>query len=310
MKLLLAFDRYWFAPAPAARLAILRLLIGASALVYLLIRFQNLRSVGHFDPADFHPVGLAAALSAPLPAPLVTGLTLLAVLTAVPFLIGFRYRVFGPLFAAVFLWVTTYRNSFGMVFHTENLLCVQLLLVGLAPAADAFSFDARRLATPPEPAGHYGWAIRAMTWVIVIAYVLAGLAKLKLAGFTWLDGELLRRHIAYDNLRKLELGSFHAPLGAVLVRYSVPFQAFAILTVFIELGAPIALLGRRFAIAWCLAAWLFHIGVIALMAIPFPYQLAFVAYAPFFEVERYRALPAYLRSIPSRVRASLTRHPA
>lgn len=295
MNLLRAFDRYWLAPVPAARLALLRILIGAYALLYLVVRFPNLRSVARFDRIDFHPVGLAAVLSEPLPSSVVTALPLLALACAVPFVVGFRYRIFGPLFAALFLWVTTYRNSFGMIFHTENLLSLQLLLVGLAPAADAFSLDARRLAAAPEPDGRYGWAIRAMVWVTVIAYVLAGIAKLKLAGFTWLDGELLRRHIAHDNLRKLELGSYHAPLGAALVRYAAPFQLFAVLTVLIELGAPTALLGRRLAIVWCLAAWCFHVGVLALMAIPFPYQLSLIAYAPFVEVERFRELVAGLR---------------
>ena len=214
----------------------------------------------------------------------------MALASAVPFVLGFRYRICGPLFGVAFLWVTTYRNSFGMVFHTENLLSLQLLLLALAPAADAFSVDAQRLGSAPEPDGRYGWAIRAMTWVTVIAYVLAGLAKLKLAGLGWVDGELLRRHIAHDNLRKIELGSFHAPIGAALVRYAAPFQALSVLTLLIELGAPIALLGRRFSLVWCLAAWLFHVGVLALMAIPFPYQLSLIAYAPFFEVERWREL--------------------
>jgi hypothetical protein len=279
---------------PAARLALLRILIGGYALIYLLVRFQNLRSVARFDRADFHPVGLARVLTEPLPNAIVTGLTLLALAGAVPFVLGFRYRIFGPLFAIAFLWVTTYRNSFGMVFHTENLLALQLLLLGVAPAADAFSLGTPAVAAP-EADARYGWPIRAMTWITVIAYVLAGIAKLKLAGFTWLDGELLRRHIAHDNLRKLELGSFHAPLGAALVRYTAPFQLFSLLTLAIELGAPIALLGRRWGLVWCLAAWLFHVGVLALMAIPFPYQLSLIAYAPFFEVERWRELWSRLR---------------
>lgn len=34
---------------------------------------------------------------------------------------------------------------------------------------------------------------------------------------------------------------------------------------------------------------LFHVGVLVLMAIPFFYQLSFVAFAPFFPVERLAA---------------------
>src|SRR5690606_24095402 len=58
----------------------------------------------------------------------------------------------------------------------------------------------------------------------------------------------------------------------------------------VELGAPLALLHRRVAHAWVAAAWCFHAGVLALMAIAFPYQLAVVAFAPLLPVERLRWL--------------------
>jgi hypothetical protein len=47
----------------------------------------------------------------------------------------------------------------------------------------------------------------------------------------------------------------------------------------VELGAPLALLGGRIRTAWIAAAWLFHLGVLVLMAILFIYPLTGVAYA-------------------------------
>ena len=38
--------------------------------------------------------------------------------------------------------MTTYRSSFGMIFHTENLWVVHVALLATAPAADAWSIDA------------------------------------------------------------------------------------------------------------------------------------------------------------------------
>ena len=49
----------------------------------------------------------------------------------------------------------------------------------------------------------------------------------------------------------------------------------------VELGAPLALSSRRVAWLWVAAAWLFHIGILAAMAIVFPYQLSGIAYASF-----------------------------
>ena len=39
------------------------------------------------------------------------------------------------------------------------------------------------------------------------------------------------------------------------------------------------------ATRWVAAAWLFHVGIAAVMAITFPYPLCRVAFAPFYDVE-------------------------
>ena len=62
----------------------------------------------------------------------------------VAFMLGYRYRWCAPVFAIALLWITSYRSSFGMKFHTENLLVLHILLLAFAPAADACSLDARR----------------------------------------------------------------------------------------------------------------------------------------------------------------------
>ncbi len=300
MTILSAFDRYWFPAMPAARLATVRILVVAFALAYLMFGFDAVTDVGRFGADHFAPAGLAQVLSGPLPPGLVVALAVGTVLLGVPVLLGYRFRLFAPLFALSFLWVTSYRNSWGMLFHTENLLALHLLILAAAPAADALAFDAGTREEPATDGGEYGWPVRAMTWVTVVCYVLAGVAKLKLAGPVWLGGELLRAQIAYDNLRKLELGSSYSALGAWLVRHPGPFVALSWLTFVLELGAPVALAGRRAATIWVVAAWLFHVGVVVLMAIPFFYQLSLVAYAAFFPVER---AAAFVQARIARLRA-------
>jgi hypothetical protein len=283
------FEGYWFSAMPAERLATIRILVGAYAVLYLLFGFDAVTDVGRFGADHFAPAGLARVLSGPLPPALVVALVVVTVLLGVPFVLGSRYRWFAPAFAFAFLWVTSYRNSWGMLFHTENLVALHLVILAAAPASDALSLDGRERTERAGDAPDYGWPVRGMTWVTAVCYVLAGLAKLKLAGALWLDGELLRAQIAYDNLRKLELGSNYSELGAWLVRHPAPFVGLAWLTFALELGAPVALLGRRAATAWVLGAWLFHVGVLVLMAIPFFYQLTLVAYVGFFPAERLAA---------------------
>ena len=51
------------------------------------------------------------------------------------------------------------------------------------------------------------------------------------------------------------------------------------LTVVVELAAPVALLGGRIRDVWVIAAWMLHAGIAALMLVVFPYPLFLVAFA-------------------------------
>ncbi|HEY0133494.1 MAG TPA: hypothetical protein VGB85_05425, partial [Nannocystis sp.] len=176
-----AIDDWWRADAPAQRLAALRLLVGGFATIYLVARVVHLISFVDFPARNFAPVGVVSLLSAPLPAPLVIAAVILAIALAPAFTLGWRFRVTGPAFAFMLLWVLSYRNSWGMVFHTENLLVIHALVLGLTRSADAWSLDVRRAAIAPQPRA-YGWPIRLLALVTVATYVLAGVAKLRLSG--------------------------------------------------------------------------------------------------------------------------------
>jgi hypothetical protein len=294
--------RWWDAPAPAVRLACLRIAIGGFAFVYLVVRTRSLLSVTAFDPAEFRPVGIVSLLTNPLSAVWVHAIAILALASGLAFVCGAGFQLAGPLFAALLLWVTSYRSSWGMIFHTDNLLVLHVLVLAVSPAADALSWDARRRAraaqvsdtaavrAPLAEHSRYGWAIRTMAVLTVITYMMAGVAKLKLSGGAWLGGGLLRSHIAYDNLRKVELGSGVSALGVWFVKHPAVFAPLAVVTMLVELGAPLALLHRRAALVWCVAAWSFHFGVALLMSIAFVYPLVGVAYLPLFRLERVLAI--------------------
>lgn len=310
--LLQRFDGWWMAPAPAERLAAVRLLVGGFALCYLLGRLLHLLSYARFDRAQFQPVGvLALVLDRPLLPVAVYIVTLATAACAVPFVLGWRYRVTGPLFAGLLLWTLTYRHSWGMVFHTDNLLVLQVLILGITPAADAWSLDARRARRGGDADGadgtrqgeRYGWPLRLMCCVVVIAYLLAGVAKLRNAGMGWVWGDELRNHIALDNARKALLGDIYSPLATPLLHWDGLFRLLALVTVAAELGAPLALLGRRLAAVWVALVVGFHLGVLALMMIAFPYQMLGVAFACFFPVEGpVRRMAAWLGGLSAALR--------
>ena len=272
-------------PAPAERLATIRVLVGGFAVAYLAVRSAHLLSLGRLDDHHFEPVGPLSILGSPLPQPLVAALLVVAVASGLAFTAGWRYRWTAPLFAVLFMALTTYRNSWGQIFHTENLLTIHLLVLAVAPAATTWSLDGRGRASP-DPDSEFGWPIRTMSMVTVAAYVVAAWAKVRTGGLDWISGDALLHQVAFDNVRKAALGDLYSPFADLFIQHTWVARPASVLALLVELGAPIALLSRRTGRWWSYLAWSFHVAVLALMWIVFPYQLSGIAFASFFRVER------------------------
>ena len=282
-RLLSALATWWFAPAPAERLAALRILVGGFALVYLVARLPELAGVSRYDAAQFHPYGVVRVLSTPLPPGVVVAIAIVTCVLMALFVVGAVYQIVAPLAALALLWTITYRNCWGMPFHTENLMVLHVIALSIAPAADAWAVGRRGRA---EARTGYGWAIKLLAALTVATYLLAGIAKLRIAGLAWIDGEQLRNQIAIDNLRKALLGDGLGPLAHLVLEHPAPLLVFALASLAIEVGAPLALVHRRIGHGWAIGAWGFHVGVVLLMNIWFVYPLAFVAFLPLVAAER------------------------
>ena len=281
--------RWWFAPAPAERLAALRIAVGGFATVWLIARLPELAAMARSPASQLAAVGAARVLRAPLPPAAVIAIAAVTIALLAAFTLGVAYRITAPLAALGALWTLSYRSSWGMVFHTEDLLVLHLIALALAPAADAWALGAPR-ARSDRGAG-YGWAIRLLAALTCATYLLAGIAKLRLAGVHWIDGAQLAHQIAIDNLRKSLLGAATAPLAAPLIAHPAALGLLSIAALAIELGAPLALLGGRTARVWVAAAWAFHAGVILAMNVWFPYPLCGVAFLPLVAAERVVGWP-------------------
>jgi uncharacterized membrane protein YphA (DoxX/SURF4 family) len=286
------------ATAPPERLAMVRILVGVYALVWMAGALPGLLGLVDADRARWQPVGVLAWFHSPLSTGLVYVVVVVAFVTGIAFAIGMQSRLTGPIFAAAFLVVTTYRSSWGQIFHTDNLVAIHLIVLAVVPAADAWSWDARR-RTVPEPHRRYAWPLLLMSIITVLTYLLAGWAKLHTSGLDWVTGSLLRDQIAQDNLLKELFGATSSPLAGPLLSHAWLFPPMAAFAVAVELGSPLSLLGGRWRDIWVVAVWIFHVGILVLMTTFFPYQLSGVAYASMFRVERLpRSLGARFRNRP------------
>ena len=270
--------------APARRLAAFRVLTGGFAVTYLVLRFPYFLDLTDLDRGRWDPPGVLGPVASPPSAALVTAVLVLAVVSGAAYTAGWRFRWTGPVFAVSLLAVLSYRNGWGHLFHNDNLLVLHVLVVGLAPAAEAWSLDARGRTEPAEEV-RFGFPLRLAAVLTVATYVVTGMAKLRYAGGDWLAGDTLLHQIAFDNARKKVLGDTYSPLASTVVGHPALFRPMGVLTILVELGAPVALLGRRWAAWWSASAWLFHVGIVALMWISFAYPLSFIAFAPFFRLE-------------------------
>jgi hypothetical protein len=260
-------------PATAERrLRAVRAAVAGWSVAWLAVRLPHHLDLTDLPDRRWYPVGVLAPLDSPPPAWLAQSVLVLAIALGVAAAAGWRARATVPAWAAVLLLVATYASSWGQLFHTEHLLVLHaLVLAGWA------------LATRPVDAR---LVLSALVVVLVVAYVVAGVAKLRGSGWTWFEGDVLRDKVAFDNLRKAVFDSPASPIAQAAVDRSWLWPPLAAVTVAVELGAPVVLLGRRWAAGWIAAAWAFHAGILVLMAIGFPYQLLGVAYAALLPLER------------------------
>ncbi|MFT5680923.1 MAG: hypothetical protein ACI8RZ_001829 [Myxococcota bacterium] len=286
-----AWQRFWFQPAPARRIAVLRIAVGLYLLHLQVGQHRPWLRISRAGDDTFSGVGLASLLSAPLDVGLWGTLLIASIVLNVVFILGIAHRFVAPVFAVLLAFVLGYRNSWGQIYHVNNLAMIHAGILALAPAAHAWSVDAwlagRRRLEPLADGWQFGWGIRLMSVATVSAYFLAGVAKVTgSAGWRWALGSNLRDQIAYDALYK-EL--IHPDGGGqwVWLIYDHPGLLIpgALLTLTLELTAPLALLHRRLAWVFAIGMWLAHLGIDVLMTITFPYPLLGVAFLSFFAVE-------------------------
>lgn len=280
---------WYFTPMPAARLATSRMLVGGWSLVYLHRRRRMLRALARGRRREFRPVGPVRVVRRPLPVPVVQAAVAATCFTSAAVAVGWRHRLTGPLHAALLLAVLSYRNSWGMIFHNDNLLVLHAGVIALAPAADARSLDARRRETPAGASWRYGWPVQLLSATTVATYFVAGVAKVKgPLGWGWASGASLRSQVLADGLRKELLGDGASSLAHRLHDADRLWGAMAAGSLAVELGAPVALVSRRLGRLWAVAAWGMHVGIKVIMGITFRYQLSGIAFSSFVDVERIR----------------------
>lgn len=302
-------DRFVEARAPAERLAAFRIITGVFAVGYLLLRLPVFVDLASRSDVAFESVGVLTPLSATVPGWTVGCVIAIALASGSAYVVGWRARATTPVFALAMLLLTTYRGSFGQLLHFENLIVLHLVVMSCAPASDVWSLDARRVTTgvrplllrrgdrdqggEPDESVEYGWPLALAGLIVVVSYVITGVAKLRYGGLDWVFGDTLRNHIAYSAARLDLLGASPSPFARSVVGVEWILPPMAAATVVLELGAPVAFLRHRVRDVWVVGIWTMHVAIFAFMLVGFPYPLFGVAFAPFYRIERLFQVPLH-----------------
>jgi hypothetical protein len=115
-------DRVFFPELPPLNLAICRIVLGAWVLYYFSSGHgaSFVRACVDSSPDLFRPIGVVTLLDKPISPQLFHLLYRAMFASAVCFLVGFGHRFLALIFALLQLFLWTYRNSWGFIYHTEN----------------------------------------------------------------------------------------------------------------------------------------------------------------------------------------------
>jgi hypothetical protein len=307
-RIVAVWDRFWFEPAPPARLGLARLIFcGAAFFFYWPQDFTEWATAA---PAFWMPIPLFETLHfTPLPAESLRAAQWVWKLSLAASAIGLCTRPSLIVAAVLALYLLGLPHNFGATQHFDTLVVFAFFVLAVSRSGDARSVDAwwraRRVhvgwrgalnggrfaerrdavSRPPIAGPEYMWPVRAM-WVLTsLVFFAAGTSKLRRSGLEWAFS---------DNLRLLLMRAYYHvsdgdPLttwGLAVAQHPRLAQTFAAATLMIETFYFISLLSRRARPFIGVAGLIFLVAIRTLMGPTFePFMMCALLAVPWHRVE-------------------------
>jgi len=266
------WQAFWFPAVPVRRLAVFRIVMTAYAFFDIWLVSGFIRRYAEVDDVFYRPL----VVLRPLPRLGPEGTTVVYVVLCVALalaLIGLWTRAALAVAAPLYLWWWATYYSFGAVHHGRIPVVLALLVLAVAPAGRAYSLDALRARPGPDRDELAGWALRMMMVAVVLAYLLAALAKLRASGPGWVTGGALEAVMRNNG----------TAAAMVLLRHQWAILSMGALTLLLESTAFLLFLRGRARDVYVVSAVLFHLGTLIVLNINF---LGLVlSYLAFYDLE-------------------------
>jgi predicted DCC family thiol-disulfide oxidoreductase YuxK len=243
------WNRLWFDPSPPGNLGFCRMLL--FGLMFLFYSLQDYTVWGDL-PESFrnaNPIFLFDILR--IGAPSIGSLAAaqfvfrLALLLAC---VGLFTRTSCLVALISGTYVLGMPNTFGKAGHGDGILVLAMLILALSRCGDAWSIDSIARSwrrgppfAPPPTSGEYTWPIRCMWLLSALVFFAAGMAKLRLSGFSaWALSDNMA-HILLQHKIKSEPPT---DWGVWIAQIPWLYKTLAAATIIVEVLFPLALVSK------------------------------------------------------------------
>jgi len=222
MRLLRAWEQYWFRPAPLFNLGFVRLV----AVGYQLYHLATLRprilfgELAALPESLYQPLVVMRVLTLPFgtryrpPEDVVVAIYWLTLSIGILAFIGWFTRFSLLLFTAGSVFLQAFEYSFTEVHHAEAIVMITLAMLALSPSGAALSFDdLRRRLRAADRGGRElfdslsdqsrfaRWPLLVVQWMFALIYLSAAFHKLLASGLDWMNGWTLQYYMLMDGMR-------------------------------------------------------------------------------------------------------------
>jgi hypothetical protein len=269
---------FWFAPARSDDLGISRILFyGLILLLYL-----------HHDFSEWS--SLAQVHWRPMWSFRVLGLTALAEGTIQILQVGWKVSLFlsciglATRFSTVAAFVLGFyllglQQNFSRIIHNDAVVVLVMGTLALSRCGDRWSIDSllKREGADSCLSGEYTWPSR-MIWLIMsLIYFASGFAKLRHSGLAWIFSDNMATLLVTHNY----VGSPWTSWGLHVAQFTWLCYLMAAAAIIVEIAFPIAMFSRRLRWPILSAAFLMHLGILALMGPSFwQFEICYVFWVP------------------------------
>lgn len=263
-------DRYFFEPATPVGLYCMRLLVFIGGAIFFAMK-RSLHPATFYDV--WNPISFYVFLPGPLPSWILESARWVWLICSVAAGFGLWFRASAALSFCAALFFLGYEYCFNQVYHSVHIYIMTLGILAFARAPHSLFLSKLR---PESVHGEFRWPLRWIQLYVVYVFFLCGLQKLYFGGWEW---------VFSDNFYiRLLINPYHPPLNEFALHGPLFIsQVMAFLAFYLELLSPLALINKRWALAFVIMWTLLHVNVTATFGTHTQFFSQCFAYAAFLD---------------------------